>query len=157
MCTEQRFRSAWAVANSDQNLHWMHLNSQRYKDFSCGQWRTLIRLSGCAGWFKSSLGAHARRYVFSHCGWNTECVYDMCVQQRLRSPFASAQSDQMLLYPYEEASFHWLVIGCRAVWAYIAYDLSDPSVRCAHMPRHYENTSIQIYWNFHHQKLKVSW
>ena len=29
--------------------------------------KTLIRLRWCAGWSESSLGAHVRRYIFSHC------------------------------------------------------------------------------------------
>ena len=43
MCTQRRFRSDCAVAQSDQNLHWCILNSQDYKVSSCGQ-RRLIRL-----------------------------------------------------------------------------------------------------------------
>ena len=30
--------------------------------------KTRIRLRGCADEFESSMNAHARRYVFSHCG-----------------------------------------------------------------------------------------
>ena len=39
------------------------LDSQGCKVSSCGQLR-LMRLRGCAGLFKSSLGAHVRRYVY---------------------------------------------------------------------------------------------
>ena len=45
------------------------LDSQWFKVSSCGQ-RRLIRLRRCAGWFDSSLSAHARRYVSSHSGSN---------------------------------------------------------------------------------------
>ena len=38
------------------------LASQGYNE------KTLIRLRWCAGWIESSLGAHARRYVFSRWG-----------------------------------------------------------------------------------------
>ena len=44
------------------------LDSQGCKSSSCGKMKTLIRLRECAGWFESSLGAHARQYIFSRCG-----------------------------------------------------------------------------------------
>ena len=37
----------------------------------------------------------------------------MCVQQRLKSACASAQSDQSLRCPHEETLHHWLVWICR--------------------------------------------
>ena len=39
MCAQQRFRSACALAQSDQNIQCGHLDSQGYKVSSCGQRR----------------------------------------------------------------------------------------------------------------------
>ena len=67
MCTHQRFGSHCAFAQSDQNPHWAHFGYPRVQSFFMRTTMTLIRLRGCAGWSESSLGAHARRYVFSCC------------------------------------------------------------------------------------------
>ena len=64
-----------AKFHCDQPAHWYSLIRiftgcilvQRVQSSSSGQ-RRLIRLRGCAGWFESSLGAHMKRYVFSHLG-----------------------------------------------------------------------------------------
>ena len=59
MCTQQRLRSAWASAQSDQSLCCPH-------EERLGPWlpierttKTLIRLGGCPGWSESSLGAQS--------------------------------------------------------------------------------------------------
>ena len=58
LCAQQRLRSAWASAQSDQSLRCPH-------EESLGPYlpiertaKTLIRLGGCPGWSESSLGAH---------------------------------------------------------------------------------------------------
>ena len=60
MCTQQRLRSAWASAQSDQSLlsAWRKLPIQQTV-------KTLIRLGGCPGWSESSLDTHAI-FLLSH-------------------------------------------------------------------------------------------
>ena len=75
-CAQRRFRSNCTFVQSDQNLHWAPLDSLGWKDSSCRHQR-LIRQSGCAGWFESSLGTHVRRYIFSLpglCPWRAYVV-----------------------------------------------------------------------------------
>ena len=91
------------------------------------QWKLWFRLDGCPGWSESSLGA----YVILLCAgsnhmvwkmtWIYKCIrefitkawwkwaaswqnqqYCMCAQRRLRSAWASAQSDQSLHCPHED-------------------------------------------------------
>ena len=57
VCAQQRLRSAWASAQSDQSLRCLH-------EETLGPWlpiertvKTLIRLGGCPGWSESSLGS----------------------------------------------------------------------------------------------------
>ena len=64
MCDQQRFRSACAFAQSDQNLRCSHFWQPRMQIFFKKTTKTLIRLRGYPGWFESSFGAHVRRYVF---------------------------------------------------------------------------------------------
>ena len=59
MCAQQRLRSAWTSAQSDQSLRCPH-------EESLGPWlptertaKTLIRLGGCPGWSESSLGGQS--------------------------------------------------------------------------------------------------
>ena len=64
---------------------------------------------------------------------------DMCVQRRLKSAGASAQSDQSLRCPHGEISHPWL---------------SKMTTLIRLRECHYENTPIQIYRKYHLQKLK---
>ena len=59
VCAQWRLRSAWASAQSDQSLRYLHeetlgpyLPTERTA-------KTLIRLGGCPGRYESSLGAHS--------------------------------------------------------------------------------------------------
>ena len=58
MCAQRRLRSAWASAQSDQSLRCLH--EEGLGLYLPIEWtaKTLIRLGGCPGWSKSSLGAH---------------------------------------------------------------------------------------------------
>ena len=57
-CAQQRLRSAWASAQSDQSLCRPHEESLGpYLPNKQRTAKTLIRLWGCPGWSKSSLGA----------------------------------------------------------------------------------------------------
>ena len=67
LCAQRRFRSAWASAQSDQSLRCALSGSLRTQGFFMRTAKTLIRLGGCPGWSKSSLGAHATLFVLS-CG-----------------------------------------------------------------------------------------
>ena len=58
MCVQRRLRSAWASAQSDQSLRCALSGSLRTQAFFMRKARTLIRLGGCPGWSKSSLGVH---------------------------------------------------------------------------------------------------
>ena len=64
MCAQRRFR----FAQSDQNLHWAHFGRPRTQKMFMRITMTLISQRGCAGWFQSSMGVHARKYVLSYCG-----------------------------------------------------------------------------------------
>ena len=90
-----------AFAQCDQILHCPQEKLLILCYSKCTQW---IFLSDCAGWSESSLDAHVRRYVFWRCGsyiwasaWQNQQT-SMCAQRRLRSAWASAQSDQSLRY-----------------------------------------------------------
>ena len=59
MCAQRRLRSAWASAQSDQSLRLPHDKSLcPYLPIECTA-KTLIRLSGCPGWYESLLGAQS--------------------------------------------------------------------------------------------------
>ena len=65
MCAQQRLRSAWASAQSDQSLRCPHEESLGpYLPIECTV-KTLIRLGGCPGWFESWLGAQVILLVLS--------------------------------------------------------------------------------------------
>ena len=51
-CAKPRFRSVWS--ESSLGTFWITNDAKK----------TLIRLSRCTGWFKSSMDAHIRRYDF---------------------------------------------------------------------------------------------
>ena len=53
MCTQRRFRSACAFAQSDLNLHWEYFGQQGMQRFFMRRTKTLIRLRRCAAWFES--------------------------------------------------------------------------------------------------------
>ena len=59
VCAQWRFRSAWASAQSDQSLRCAFNGQLRTQAFFMRTAKTLIRLGGCPGWFKCSLGAHS--------------------------------------------------------------------------------------------------
>ena len=65
MWAQGRLWSAWAVTQSDQNLHCVHSGLPRMQVFYMWTRQTLIRLCGCAGWFESSLGSMFEG-TFSH-------------------------------------------------------------------------------------------
>ena len=65
LCAQRRLRSAWVSAQSDQSLRCPHEESLGlYLPTECTA-KTLIRLGGCPGWSKSSLGAQSFCW-FSH-------------------------------------------------------------------------------------------
>ena len=59
LCAQQRLRSAWASAESDQSLHCPHEETLGPKLPVEHTARTLIRLGRCPGWSESLLGAHS--------------------------------------------------------------------------------------------------
>ena len=71
MCAQRRLRSAWASAQSDQSFRCPHEESLATLQRTA---KTLIRLGGCPGWSKSSLGAQsfcwfchaAAHFIFIH-------------------------------------------------------------------------------------------
>ena len=71
---QQRLRSAWASAQSDQSLHCALNGYLRTQSFFMRTEKTLIRLSGCPGWSGSSLGAHSFCW-FCH-GLAVQLIYD---------------------------------------------------------------------------------
>ena len=64
MCAQQRLRSAWASAQSDQSLRCPHEESLGQLPFKRTA-KTLIRLDGCPFWSESSLGWHVILLVLS--------------------------------------------------------------------------------------------
>ena len=68
MCAQRRLRSAWASTQSDRSLCCPHEESLGPKLPIEHTVKTLIRLGGCPGWSKSSLGAHAILLNLSRCG-----------------------------------------------------------------------------------------
>ena len=58
-CAQQRLRSAWASAQSDQSLRYPHEESLGPSLPIESTAKTLIRLGGCPGWSESSLGAQS--------------------------------------------------------------------------------------------------
>ena len=56
-CVQQRLRSAWASAQSDQSLHCALNRQLRTQGFFMRTAKTLIRLGRCPGWSQSLLGA----------------------------------------------------------------------------------------------------
>ena len=65
MGAQWRLRSFWASAQSDQSLRCVLDWWLRTQAFFMQTAMTLIRLGGCPGWSKSSLGAHAILLVLS--------------------------------------------------------------------------------------------
>ena len=57
VCAQQRLRSAWASAQSDQSLRWALNGYLRTQAFFMRTAKTLIRLGECPDWSESSLGA----------------------------------------------------------------------------------------------------
>ena len=67
MCIQQRLRSVWASAQSDQSLRSQLSGKLRTQGFFMQTGKTLIRLDGCPGWSESSLGAQVILLVLSCC------------------------------------------------------------------------------------------
>ena len=63
--TQWRFRWVCAFGQFDQILHLAHFRQPRMQSYFMPTRKILITLRGCAGWFKSSLGGHVKRYVSS--------------------------------------------------------------------------------------------
>ena len=73
LCAQQRLRSAWASAQSDQSLRCPHEESLGpYLPIERTE-KTLIRLDGCPGWSESLLGAHTILLVLSR-GGSFHCI-----------------------------------------------------------------------------------
>ena len=98
LCAQQRLRSAWASAESEQSsLCALRIakdpkDSQGPKVSSCGQ-RRLIRLGKCPGWSESLLGAHAILLVLS---WGGSVITIVSLVDTVH---------QLLKHVYE----HWLL------------------------------------------------
>ena len=73
MCAQQRLRSAWASAQSDQSLPCALSGELRTQGFFMWTAKTLIRLGGCPGWSESLLGAQSFRW-FCHEAAQIICV-----------------------------------------------------------------------------------
>ena len=84
ICEQQRCRSAYASAQSDQHLYC--LLPRQFNTYTCyiQNFKTLASLCSWAGWFASNLVGHPRRHVFSwhgssnswrsgHTGWLRIC------------------------------------------------------------------------------------
>ena len=118
---QQRCRSACASAQSDQHLCFSLL--RQYDTYTCFIKSFKIVTSFCswAGWFETDLVENSWRQVFAWCGsddddirnsFNTNILIwvaarqnqqnHLCAQRRLRSAWASAQSDQNLRCLHEE-------------------------------------------------------
>ena len=69
MCAQQRLRSVWASAQSDQSFCCPHKESLGPQLPIEHTSKTLIRL-GCPGWSESSLGAQVILLFLSCGGWN---------------------------------------------------------------------------------------
>ena len=80
MCAQQRLRSTWASAQSNQSLRRPHDESWVISYPLIAQ-RRLIRLGGCTGWSKSLLGAHVIMLVLS-CGGSFVIFGDKMVPQK---------------------------------------------------------------------------
>ena len=95
-----------------------------------------------------------RASVFFICAVTWENVHSgICVQRRLRSACASAQSDQSLLVLRKTLC----ILGfpkMSPVMILIRLQMCIQSESSLGALDHYENTPIQINWKFHHQKLK---
>ena len=65
VCAQQRLRSVWASAQTDQSLRCVLNGKLRTQAFFMWTAKTLIRLGGCPGWSESSRGAHAILLVLS--------------------------------------------------------------------------------------------
>ena len=115
MCAQRKLRTAWASAQSDQSLRCPHEESLFPQLPIEHTANALIRLGGCPGWSEASLGIHAfcwfchevdpflfglwlcpflGYFIRATSGQNQHNV--MCTERRLRSVWASAQSDQTL-------------------------------------------------------------
>ena len=98
LCAQQRLRSAWASAESEQSsLCALRIakdpkDSQGPKVSSCRQ-RRLIRLGKCPGWSESLLGAHAILLVLS---WGGSFITIVSLVDTVH---------QLLKHVYE----HWLL------------------------------------------------
>ena len=68
LCAQRRLRSAWASAQSDQNLRYALNMKLRTQGFFMRTAKSLIRLGGCSGWSESSLAAHSILLVLSCAG-----------------------------------------------------------------------------------------
>ena len=83
MCTQRRFRSDCAFAQSDQNLHWVHFRYPRMQNFFLQTIKTLIRLCRCMCRLILSLHCvhmsegmfHVAAYIYGFLSilLNTEC------------------------------------------------------------------------------------
>ena len=97
--SDQPGHSAWRKLGS-LATHWAHSAESNQTEWM-------------PSWPESSLGVHVILLVLSCCGSFYHLALrsnDMCAQRRVRSAWASAQSDQSLRCPYEETLCPWLPI-----------------------------------------------
>ena len=101
LCAQQNFRSAWASIQSDQGLRCALWRSQGPIVSSCGQqrlWSDWVHRSFC--WFcRAAAQMSTLKKTRNIAAARQNQQNDLCAQRRLKSAWASAQSDQSLQCP----------------------------------------------------------
>ena len=116
LCAQRRLRSAWASAQSDQNLRCPHEESLGPLLHTERTAKTLIKLGGCPGWSESSLGAHVILLVLSWGGSNEE--------RRRDENRASMRNGRVLMkIPFKENNGKQLD-RVKRIW-YLSHDASS--------------------------------
>ena len=102
-CVQRRLRSASASTQSDQSLRCALSVQLRTQTFFMRTSKTLIRLCGCPGWSKPSLGAHAILLVLSWGGSYTLILSgSLCISVSVE---VMTQSDWNVVESYAKYQF----------------------------------------------------
>ena len=121
MWFQRRPRSAWASAQSDQSLRCPD-DKAWVLSYPLSAQRRLIRLSGCPGWSKSSLGAHATLLVLSWGGSylnRVVLVYNNASKRcRRKSKCSTYEQSDLDLHCLSRSSLIWVcTVWVEAVWS----------------------------------------